>query len=62
MVGGRGAEDTGSLGVAGDGRSLRSAAPRGIANYTRFMLRSLAEAFPQDRYELVVPGRSPVGG
>ena len=45
--------------VAVDGRALRpgAARARGVARYLRCMLEELNRAFPDDRYELVDPGR-----
>lgn len=45
--------------VAVDGRALRggTVARRGIARYLRCLLDELESAFPEDRYELVDPGR-----
>jgi len=45
--------------VAVDGRALRSgtARARGVARYLRCLLEELRRAFPEDRYELVDPGR-----
>jgi glycosyltransferase involved in cell wall biosynthesis len=45
--------------VAVDGRALRpgAARARGVARYLRCLLEELQRAFPEDRYELVDPGR-----
>ena len=46
--------------VAVDGRALRpgAARARGVARYLRCLLDELQRAFPEDRYELVDPGRA----
>ncbi len=46
--------------VAVDGRALRpgAARARGVARYLRCLLDELGQAFPEDRYELVDPGRA----
>jgi glycosyltransferase involved in cell wall biosynthesis len=45
--------------VAVDGRALRpgTARARGVARYLRCLLDELREAFPEDRYSVVDPGR-----
>lgn len=45
--------------VAVDGRALRPGAPRarGVARYLRSVLEQLDRLFPEDRYDLVDPGR-----
>jgi glycosyltransferase involved in cell wall biosynthesis len=46
--------------VAVDGRALRlgAARARGVARYLRCLIDELQRAFPEDRYELVDPGRA----
>jgi glycosyltransferase involved in cell wall biosynthesis len=46
--------------VAVDGRALRpgAARARGVARYLRCLLDELERAYPEDRYELVDPGRA----
>ena len=50
--------------VAVDGRALRpgTARARGVARYLRCLLEELQLAFPEDRYELVDPGRLALAG
>jgi len=50
------------LRIGVDGRSLASPAGRGVAHYTRALLRELGTTFSGDQWVVLVPGNGPVPG